>query len=153
MAAPEWIYEITQDDGLDGSSRMDIILDDFLVYLLGVAIGRKGFLNRSLFGDGQVLFAGLSVDGAAAREDDSLHIVFRHQLKKIQQRGDVVAIIEQRFLNALSHRLRSCEVDNALDVGIFLEHSFQALQVAAVHLLECGAYARDAFNTVDAVGR
>ena len=63
--------EVSQDDALDGCAAMDEVVDDLLVDLLGVAIGRGGLLVGCVLGDGQVLGVGLSIDRAAAGEDDA----------------------------------------------------------------------------------
>ena len=46
--------EVAQHDRLDGSARVDVVGDDFLVDLLRVAIGRESLLNGGFLSDGQV---------------------------------------------------------------------------------------------------
>ena len=70
--------EITQEDGLDGRTAGHGVLDDFLVDLLGVAIGGLGLLDGRFLCGGELV--GLTIDGAGGGEDDAFDIVLRHQL-------------------------------------------------------------------------
>ena len=47
--------EVAQDNALDGGTRVDVILNDFLVDLLCIAIGRHCLLDGSILGNRQVL--------------------------------------------------------------------------------------------------
>jgi hypothetical protein len=53
--------EVAKDDRFEGSTRVDVILDDFLVHLLRVAIRRERFLNGSLLGHRKVLWCWLTI--------------------------------------------------------------------------------------------
>ena len=103
----------------------------------------------SVLGDGEILGLGLAVDGAGRGEDDALDIVLGHQLKQVDERDDIVAVVEQRFLHALSHGLGGGEVDDALDVGIFLEHTLCRLLVAQVDILKGGTHSSDFLDAVE----
>ncbi len=104
----DWV-EVSQDDALDVGTAVDIVGDDLLVDFLGVAIRRSSLLMRSLLSNRQVLWLWLTINGAARREDDTLDIVFWHQLKQVDERHHIVAVIEQRFLNALTYSLAGSE--------------------------------------------
>ena len=104
---------------------------------------------RSVLCDRQILGFRLTVDGAGRREDDSANVVLGHEFEQIHQRDDVVAIVEQRLLNALADGLRSSEVDDALDVGIFLEYAFCSFLVAKIHILKGRTNARDLLYSVE----
>ena len=56
--------KVSQQNSLDGSAALNVVLDNLLVYLLGIAIGALGFLDGGLFGHGQVLLVRLTVDSA-----------------------------------------------------------------------------------------
>ena len=86
--------EVAQDDRLDGSTGVDVVLDNLLVDLLGVAVGRHGLLDGGILGHGQMLLRGLSVDGARTGEDDTLDIVLGHQLQQVDETRQVVAVVE-----------------------------------------------------------
>ena len=60
-----WI-EVAQDDALDRSTRVDVILDNLLVNLLGVAVRAHSLLDRSVLGYRQILGGRLTINGAAA---------------------------------------------------------------------------------------
>ena len=59
---------------------MNIVLDNLLIDLLGVAIRAQRLLDGSILGDGEVLGSRLTIDSTAAGEDDTLDVVLRHQL-------------------------------------------------------------------------
>jgi hypothetical protein len=61
----DWV-EVAQDDTLDRCTRVDIILDDLLVNLLGVAIRAHSLLDRSVLGYRQILGGRLTINGTAA---------------------------------------------------------------------------------------
>ena len=56
--------EVAQHDALDRSTTFDIVEDNLLVHLLGIAIRRGSLLVRSLLGNRQILRLGLTVYGA-----------------------------------------------------------------------------------------
>ena len=62
--------------------------------------------------------------------------MFWHKVEQVDEAHEIVAIVEQRLLNALAHCLACSEMDDALDVGIFGEYLVHALKVAAINLLE-----------------
>ncbi len=97
--------EVAENDALDGGSAVDVVVYYLLVDFLCVAVRRCGLLMRGILGDGEVLGFRLAVDGARRREDDALDIVFRHELKEIDERDYIVAVVEQRLLDALAHGL------------------------------------------------
>ena len=47
--------EVTQDNALDRCTRVDVILYNLFVYLLGVAVRTHSLLDRSVLGNRQVL--------------------------------------------------------------------------------------------------
>ena len=57
--------EIAQNDALDGSTAVDVVSNDLLVYLLSVAVRRCGLLMRTVLCNGEVLRLRLTVNGAA----------------------------------------------------------------------------------------
>ena len=94
----------------------------------------------------------LTVDGATGGEYDALDIVFRHQLQKVDERDDIVAVVEERFLHTLSNGLGCSEVDDAADFGILLEDGLCSIVVTKVYFFEGGANAGDFLDSVDNVG-
>ena len=141
--------EVAQDDALDGCTRVNEVLNNLLVNLLRVAIGRKSLLDGSLLGDGQILLCGLTIYCTARREDDTLHVILWHEFQKVNERDDVVAIVQQRLLHTLANGLRSSEVDDTLNLRILLEHSLRSIKVAKVNLLESRTYARNLLDAVE----
>jgi len=75
------------------------VLNDFFVHLLRVAIRRFSLLDRSLFAHGKILSVWLTIYGARRREDNALHIVFRHQLEQVDEAHEVVLVILERLLH------------------------------------------------------
>ena len=128
---------------------MDEVVDDLLVDLLGVAIGRGGLLVGCVLGDGQVLGVGLSIDRAAAGEDDALDAIGWHELQEVDERDNIVAVVEQGQLDALAHSLGGGEVDDARDGRILLEHGLRGSLVAQIYLLEGRAHTRDLLDAVE----
>ena len=61
---------------------MCLITDDLFVNLLGVAIGREGFLDRSHLIYRQVLRVGLTIYGAGRRENEVFHPMQTHHFEK-----------------------------------------------------------------------
>ena len=126
---------------------MDEILDDFFVHLLRVTIRRFSLLDRSLFAHGKILSVWLTIYGARRREDNALHIVFRHQLEQIDEAHEVVLVVFKGLLHGFTDSLRSCKVDNTLDARVFLEYTFESRKVAAVHLFKSRTHATNFFDT------
>ena len=107
--------EVTQQDCIDGRSADDIVVNDFLTNLFGIAIRAFGLLDGGIFSNGQVLGVGLSVNGARRGEDDTFHAILRHEFQKVHQRVQIVAIIEQRLFNTFANSFRCGKVDDALN--------------------------------------
>ena len=57
--------EISQDNALQRSTAVDIIIDDLLVDFLRITIGRSGFLMWGFFGNGKISRQGLAINRAA----------------------------------------------------------------------------------------
>ena len=144
----DWV-EVSQHDALDVSATMDIVGNNLLVNFLGVTVWRSSLLVRSILSNRQVLRFWLTVNGAGRREDDTLYIILWHELKQVDERNQVVAVVEQRLLHALAHSLAGSKVDNTLDSWILLEHGLCCSLVTQVHLLESRANACDFLNTVE----
>ena len=68
------------------------IAQNILAYLLRVAVRRRGRLPRRLLGDRQRF--GLAVHGARRREDKIAYPFLPHQVEHVEQRQDIVAVIE-----------------------------------------------------------
>ena len=64
------------------------------------------------------------------KEDNALDIILRHELKQIDERHNIVAIVHKRLLNALAYGLRCCEVDDTLNGGVLLEYGLGSVKVA-----------------------
>ena len=128
---------------------MDIVGNNLLVNFLGVTVWRSSLLVRSILSNRQVLRLWLTVNGAGRREDDTLYIILWHELKQVDERNQVVAVVEQRLLHALAHSLAGSEVDDTLDSRILLEHGLRCSLVTQVYLLESRANACDFLNTVE----
>ena len=126
---------------------MNRILDNLFAYLFGIAIGRQSRFDRSRFVDRQ--HVGLTVDGARRREYDTLYTILGHECEQVDERQQVVAVVEQRFLYRFAHGLAGGKVDDTLDTRILLEEFTQRRDVGTVGLYEGGAYTRDAFDTVE----
>ena len=140
--------EVAKQDSGDRCAALHVVLHDFLVDLLCVAVGAFSLLDRGFFRNGQVFGIGLAVNGAGRREDDTLNVVLGHQFQEVNEAEKVVFVVHQGFLHAFAHCLGGGEVDNALNAGIFLENGFKTGEVAAVYFLEGGANARDFLNAV-----
>ena len=143
----DWV-EVSQDDTLDVSTTMDIVCDDLLVHLLGIAIRRSSLLMRSLLSYRQVLWLRLTVNGAGRREDNTLYIIFWHQLKQVDERNQVVAVVQQRLLYTLTYSLAGSKVNDTLDGRILLEHSLCSCLVTKINLLESWTNTCNLLDTV-----
>ena len=141
--------EVAEQDGLDVGTALDVVADYLLIDLLRVAVRALGGLDGRILRDGQVLRVGLAVDGATGREDDALHSVLRHKLKEVEQADNVVAVIKQWLLDALTNSLAGRKVDDSLYVGILCEHSVHGFHVAAVCLLKGRANTRNLLYAVN----
>ena len=143
----DWV-EVSQDDALDVSTAMDIVCDDLLVHLLGITIRRSSLLMRSLLSYRQVLWLRLTVNGAGRREDNTLYIIFWHQLKQIDERNQVVAVVQQRLLYTLTYSLAGSKVNDTLDSRILLENSLCSCLVTKINLLESWTNTRNLLDTI-----
>ena len=130
---------------------MDIILNNFLINLLGVAIGRHSLLNRRILRHRQVLLWRLAIDRTTWREDDAFDVIFRHQLKQVNQAHQVITIVQQGLLHALTHSLWSCKMNDALNLRVLLEYTFQSIKITTVHLLEGRTDTCNLLNTIEDV--
>ena len=139
--------EIAQHDGLNRRAAGHSVAYDFLVDLLGVAIRAFSLLDRSLLCGGQVV--GLAINRAAAGEYNAFDIVLRHQLQEVDKAYYVVAIVKQWLLHAFAHSLAGSEVDDTLNLRIFLEHCFSSIKIAKVHLLESRTNACNLLDTIE----
>ena len=54
--------EVSQDDAFYGCPRVNIVLNDLLVDLLGVAVRAHGLLDRSILRHRQILLRWLTID-------------------------------------------------------------------------------------------
>ena len=57
--------EVAQNDALDVGTAVDVVGNDLLVNLLGIAVRRCSLLMRAVLGNGEVLGLRLAVNGAA----------------------------------------------------------------------------------------
>ena len=144
----DWV-EVSQHDALDVGTAVDIVGNDLLVDFLGVTVWRGSLLVRSLLSNRKVLWLWLTVNGARRREDDTLDIIFWHQLKQVDERYYIVTIVHQRFLNALAYCLAGSEMDDTLDFRILLKHSLCCFLVTQVYFLESRTNTSDLLDTVE----
>ena len=77
--------------------------------------------------------------------------MLRHQFEKIEETGDVVAIVEKRFLHTLAYSLACCKMYDSLDVRILIKNALHCRIVATIHLLKSGSNACNLFYTVNYV--
>ena len=77
--------EITEDDRFDRSTAVDVVMDNLLVNLLGIAVRGHGLLDRCILSDRQVLLCRLTINGAGTGENDTLNIVFGHEFQQIDE--------------------------------------------------------------------
>ena len=73
-----------------------------------------------------------------------------HQLDDVHQRGEVVAVVLQRLLHRLAHRLIGGKVDHRVEVVSLEELRSQTLLVTAIDLNERDIDARDLADALDA---
>ena len=139
--------EVAEDNRFERSVGVERVFDNLLADLFRVAVGRQGRFDGCRFVDRQ--HVGLAVDRARRREDDALYAKLGHEREQIDERQQVVAVVEQRFLYRFAHCLAGCEVDNTLDARVILEELAQRLDVGTVGLYESGAHARDAFDAIE----
>jgi hypothetical protein len=140
--------EIAEDSSMERRAGMGLVADDILVDTLGVAIGREGLLARRRLIDGQVLGIGLAIDGAGGREDEMTDVVLLHESEERDERERIVAIVEQRTLHGLTHRLGSREMDHAYDIGMGTEDGVHRYIVAAIGIDKVGTAAYDGLDAI-----
>ena len=125
--------EVTKQSDRPFLVRYTEILEDHLDHQFGGAIGVGG-REGEVFPDGQRSRG--AINGCRRGEDDLLNIVLPHLLAEDDGAGQVVVIVFQRFLDTLTNRLESGEVDNRVDIGVFVKNFFYALFVQQVDLIE-----------------
>ena len=104
---------------------------------------------RSLFCYRQILRLRLPINGTRRREDDTLYLILWHKFQEIDERYDIVAIIQQWFLYALAYCLACSKVNDTLNIRIFLEYSLGSSLVAQVNLLKSRADTSNLFDTIE----
>lgn len=116
---------------------------------LGVAVW-VGWTQWALFWDwNHVWEAGrIAVDGRGGGEDDVGDIVLLHASEQAESAVDVDVVVVERDLGALSHRLQGGEVDDIVDVWVFIEDSVQRLLVGDVDFLVLWSLAADELDSV-----
>ena len=149
--------EVPQRDPPKLRIRLHGVPEDVLAHLLGVAVGRGGFLPRGRFGDGQ--FVRVPVDRSRGREQDVPAAVGARRVDHVHERVKIVPVVLQRLRHRLSDGLEAGEMDHRVDlpggeqdVGrhrvaeiklderdvippCYLLHSFETGQVAVGHVV------------------
>jgi hypothetical protein len=74
--------------------------------------------------------------------------MFLHEREERDERERIVAIVEQRTLDGLTHGLGGCKMDDADDIGIGTEDVVHGDIVAAVHIDKVGTAAYDGLDAV-----
>ena len=138
--------EVAQDDGIEVDTCVDVVLDDLLGNLLGVAIRRSSRLDRSRFVNRTLVW--FAIDGAAGREDKSLEVEVLCSFKHVHERSQVVTIIEQRLLDTLTYGLAGCEVNHTSNRTFLLECLIYGTLVGTIYLIKSRT---DACNLLNAV--
>lgn len=161
--------------GLDGvvALSVDHVGDGGLNGELCVAVGVGG-AQRALLGDGNHVgeAGGIAVDGGGAGENNVGDVVADHRAQKVDGAVDVDHVVVQGLLAGLADSLintmsaspsiaqgnqekpylEGSEVDNAVDVGVSLEHLVEVLLVGDIELNELGLLAADQLNAVQSLG-
>ena len=145
--------EIPQDGSVQILVRMGFVANDFLIDLLGIAVGRQSRLNRSVLIYRQMRFVRLTVHGAGRREDEILHPMQFHHFQQRNQAADIVAIVEQRFLHRLAYRLACRKMDDTDNIRKCLEHIVQIHKIAAIDIGELRFASHNCSNAVQHVNR
>ena len=157
--------------GLGGvvALSVDHVGDGGLNGELGVAVGVGG-TQRAVLGDGDHVreASGVTVNGGGAGEDNVGDIVLDHGAQEVDGAVDVDQVVVQgllaRFTDSLdllasipvdlidlSHLQRS-EVDNAVNVGVGLEHLVKGILLSDIELDELGLLAGDQLNALEGLG-
>ena len=138
--------EVAQGDTLERRGGTHRVTQDVLTHRLRVAIGRGGrFAGRKLRNG---LFIRLAIDRARRREDNVRAVELTHQLQDVHQRGEVVAVVLQRLLHRLAHRLEGGKVDDRVELVLLEQTALECLTVAAIHLDKGDLDARNFADTL-----
>ena len=141
---PHRVEVAQRDDPPVGSGRGQVG-ENALGEQLGGPVGVGG-AQRRLLRDGHPL--GVAVDGRRRAEHQGAHPVGAHGLAQGQQRVEVVAVVQQRPLRGLAHRLQPGAVHGRVD-PVLGEDPLQQRPVGAVADVAGNGTAGDAFHPAD----
>ena len=141
--------EIAQDNSVQLFIRMDGVMDDLFVDLLGIAIRRERFLDRRGLIDRQMGSVRLTIDRTRGGEDDVTHTMKLHDLQERDQTTEVITVVEKRFLYRFVNRLAGSKMNDTNDIRILTEDIIQVHKIAAVHIRKFRFDAGDCFNAIE----
>ena len=130
--------EITQHHCMDRRTRSNGIADNFFINLLRITVWRFSLLDRSFFCYRQ--YIRLAVYRTRRREDNTFYSVFRHQFQQVNQRNQIVTIIQQRFLNRFTYSLTCCKMNDSLNTRIFSKHIVQSFVIKTIYFFKSWAH-------------
>ena len=138
--------EVAEQDGLELGVAFAEGVEDAFANLFGMGVRTGGDAHGSLFRDRQVFH--VAVDGAGGGENEVRHMVAVAGLDDVEQRVDIVAVIQQRFLHRLGHALVRREMDNAVYRAFLLKHGAGGRKVEQVGLVVFDTAAGNLFDAV-----
>lgn len=132
----------------------DVVGDHELRGELGVSVWVCR-AQRALFGDGDHArdTGCVAVDGGRGGVNDVGDVMASSRAQKGEGTIDIDAVIIQGDFTGLSYGLEGSEVDDTVDVGVFLEDIIQGLFVGDVEVVVVRPSAADEFNAVEDFGR
>ena len=145
--------KITQDSGMQIPVSVSLVANNLFVDLLGVAVRRESFLDRSRLINRKVVGIRLTIYRTRGREDQVLHLMELHDLQKGNEAAQVIAIIEERLLYRLSYCFRCCKMNDAYDIRILLEYVIHIHKIAAVHIGKVRSLAYDFLYSLQHINR
>ena len=128
--------------------RMCFVLNDLFVDLLGVAVWRERFLDRSSLINRQMVFVWLTIHGTRRREYEVWYLMQTHHIQQGTKTAKVVTIVQKRFLNRLTYCFAGSKMNDSDDIGILTEHIIEIYEVTAVDVRELRFAPDDSCDTV-----
>lgn len=133
-----------------GALGGNVVGDHELGGELGVSVGVSGS-QGAFFRDGDHAgdAGGVAVDGGGGGVDDVGDIVAGGGAQEVEGAVDIDAVVVQGDLAGFPYGLEGGEVDDAVDVGVFLEDFVQGFIFGDVEAVVVRSFTADEFNAVE----
>ena len=136
-----------------GTLCCDVVGDHQLRGEFGIAVGVRR-AQGALFRDGDHArhTGGIAVDSGGRRVDDVGDVVGGGRAQEVECACDIDTVVVQRDLTGLSHGFEGREVDDAVDVWVFLKDMVECFLFGDVQAVVVGSFAADELDAVEDFG-